>query len=86
MVEILRRPTKITQPRLQGFTVDVSGVYPALRPFDRISLRWGGGREGGKGGRGEGEEGGTEVLGVLGFFCSLPLDITKNVIYNQRQK
>ena len=81
MVEILRRATKITQPRLQGFTVDVTGVYPALRPFDRISLRWGGGGGGrGEGGKGEGEEGGTEVLGVLGFFCSLPLDITKNVI------
>ena len=76
MVEILRRATKITQPCLQGFTVDVSGVYPALRPFDRISLSGGGG----KGGRGEGEKGGIEVLGVLGFFCSLPLDITKNVI------
>lgn len=75
MVEILRRATKITQPCLQGFTVDVSGVYPALRPFDRISLSWGGGGEGG-----EGEKGGIEVLGVLGFFCSLPLDITKNVI------
>ena len=75
MVEILRRATKITQPCLQGFTVDVSGVYPALRPFDRISLSGGGG-----GGRGEGEKGGIEVLGVLGFFCSLPLDITKNVI------
>ena len=74
MVEILRRATKITQPCLQGFTVDVSGVYPALRPFDRISLSGGGG-EGG-----EGEKGGIEVLGVLGFFCSLPLDITKNVI------
>ena len=73
MVEILRRATKITQPCLQGFTVDVSGVYPALRPFDRISLSGGG--EGG-----EGEKGGIEVLGVLGFFCSLPLDITKNVI------
>ena len=47
MVEILRRATKITQPCLQGFTVDVSGVYPALRPFDRISLSGGG--EGGKG-------------------------------------
>ena len=79
MVEILRRATKITQPCLQGFTVDVSGVYPALRPFDRISLS-GGGEEGGKGERGEGEKGGIEVLGVLGFFCSLPLDITKNVI------
>lgn len=75
MVEILRRATKITQPCLQGFTVDVSGVYPALRPFDRISLSGGGGGEGG-----EGEKGGIEVLGVLGFFCSLPLDITKNVI------
>ena len=54
MVEILRRATKITQPCLQGFTVDVSGVYPALRPFDRISLSGGGGRgKGGKGGRGE---------------------------------
>ena len=74
MVEILRRATKITQPCLQGFTVDVSGVYPALRPFDRISLSGGGG-EGG-----EGEKGGIEVLSVLGFFCSLPLDITKNVI------
>ena len=52
MVEILRRATKITQPCLQGFTVDVSGVYPALRPFDRISLSGGGGREGGKGGKG----------------------------------
>ena len=51
MVEILRRATKITQPCLQGFTVDVSGVYPALRPFDRISLSGGGG-EGGKGGKG----------------------------------
>ena len=71
MVEILRRATKITQPCLQGFTVDVSGVYPALRPFDRISL---------SGEGGEGEKGGIEVLGVLGFFCSLPLDITKNVI------
>ena len=76
MVEILRRATKITQPCLQGFTVDVSGVYPALRPFDRISLSGGGG--GGEGG--EGEKGGIELLGVLGFFCSLPLDITKNVI------
>ena len=74
MVETLRRATKITQPCLQGFTVDVSGVYPALRPFDRISL------SGGGGGGGEGEKGGIEVLGVLGFFCSLPLDITKNVI------
>lgn len=80
MVEILRRATKITQPCLQGFTVDVSGVYPALRPFDRISLIWGGGGEGGRGEREEGEKGGIEVLGVLGFFCSLPLDITKNVI------
>ena len=79
MVEILRRATKITQPCLQGFTVDVSGVYPALRPFDRISLIGGGGK-GGRGERGEGEKGGIEVLGVLGFFCSLPLDITKNVI------
>ena len=75
MVEILRRATKITQPCLQGFTVDVSGVYPALRPFDRISLSGGGGGEGG-----EGEKGGIELLGVLGFFCTLPLDITKNVI------
>ena len=80
MVEILRRATKITQPCLQGFTVDVSGVYPALRPFDRISLSWGGGGEGGRGERGEREKGGIEVLGVLEFFCSLPLDITKNVI------
>ena len=81
MVEILRRATKITQPCLQGFTVDVSGVYPALRPFDRISLSGGGGGgKGGRGERGEGEKGGIEVLGVLGFFCSLPLDITKNVI------
>ena len=72
MVEILRRPTKITQPRPQDFTVDVSGVYPALRPFDRISLSGRGAGEGGKGSK--------EVLAVLGFFCSLPLDITKNVI------
>ena len=49
MVEILRRATKITQPCLQGFTVDVSGVYPALRPFDRMSLSGGGGGKGGKG-------------------------------------
>ena len=80
MVEIFRRATKITQPCLQGFTVDVSGVYPALRPFDRISLSGGRGGKGGRGERGEGEKGGIEVLGVLGFFCSLPLDITKNVI------
>ena len=73
MCEILRRLTKITQPRSQGFTVDVPGVYPTLRPFDRISL---------SGGRGRGRlgGGGTEVLDVLGLFCSLPLDITKNVI------
>ena len=54
MVEILRRATKITQPCLQGFTVDVSGVNPVLRPFDRISLSGGGGG----GGRGEGGKGG----------------------------
>ena len=69
--EILCRPTKTTQPRPQGYKVDVPGVYPVLRqllmPFYRISLSKGG-------------EGGTEVLSVLGVFCSLPLDITKYVI------
>lgn len=62
MVEILRRPTKITQPRLQGFTVDVSGVYPALRHRGHlIEYHSVGGKGGGGGvGRREGEEGGTE--------------------------
>ena len=58
MVEILRRPTKITQPRLQGFTVDVSGVYPALRhrghliEYHSVGGKGGGGLEGGKGRKG----------------------------------
>ena len=61
MVEILRRPTKITQPRLQGFTVDVSGVYPALRHRGHlIEYHSVGGKGGGGVGRREGEEGGTE--------------------------
>ena len=60
MVEILRRPTKITQPRLQGFTVDVSGVYPALRHRGHLIEYHSVGGKGGGVGRREGEEGGTE--------------------------